>query len=332
MVAFLGCIYAEFLDGCSLKEIADGLMRDGILSPTGMEKWHPSTIKSILQNEKYKGDCHLQKTYLPDFLSPRRIKNDGIAQSWYVEDSHAAIISKDTFEMVQQEFRNRQSLRSSGETGCGKFSGKYPFSGMIVCGECGETYRRHQQYNKYKKYYIWVCKRHENIGADACKSKPIKETALEQAFIRALNRLIINKEEILGRLQTATASEISDSCTTEIVDIDTAIETLQDKMMELLTKKSRGELTEKEYEQASQDIGIKIDQQLMKKEELLAEQGKVQLASYRIEEIGKLLQTGQILNEFDRVIFKSLVKKMKVISNKEIEIEFECGIKVKESL
>lgn len=325
-------IYAEFLDGCSLKEIADGLMRDGILSPTGMEKWHPSTIKSILQNEKYKGDCHLQKTYLPDFLSPRRIKNDGIAQSWYVEDSHAAIISKDTFEMVQQEFRNRQSLRSSGETGCGKFSGKYPFSGMIVCGECGETYRRHQQYNKYKKYYIWVCKRHENIGADACKSKPIKETALEQAFIRALNRLIINKEEILDRLQTATASEISDSCATEIVDIDTAIETLQDEMMELLTKKSRGELTEKEYEQASQGIGIKIDQQLMKKEELLAEQGKVQLASYRIEEIGKLLQTGQILNEFDRVIFKSLVKKMKVISNKEIEIEFECGIKVKESL
>ncbi|MCM1224268.1 MAG: recombinase family protein, partial [Lachnospiraceae bacterium] len=151
-------IYSEFLDGYSLKEIADGLTRDGILTPAEKSVWHATTIRSILQNEKYKGDCHLQKTYAPDFLSAR-MKNEGQEVSYYVEDSHAAIISKEMFEMVQQEFRNRREMRSSGETGHGKFSGKYPFSGMIVCGECGETYRRHQQYNTTKKYYIWVCKR-----------------------------------------------------------------------------------------------------------------------------------------------------------------------------
>lgn len=118
-------IYGEFLDGYSLSEIANGLMRDGVLSPTGKTTWHPTTIKSILQNEKYKGDCHLQKTYLPDFLSPRRVKNEGQADSYYVEDSHAAIISKEMFEMVQQEFKKRNELRSSYQTGRGKYSGKY---------------------------------------------------------------------------------------------------------------------------------------------------------------------------------------------------------------
>ena len=325
-------IYAEFLDGKSLKEIAEGLERDGIASPSGRETWHPSTVKSILQNEKYKGDCHLQKTYLPDFLSPRRIKNEGFAQSWYVEDSHAAIISKETFDMVQQEFQNRQSLRSTGETGCGKFSGKYPFSGMIVCGECGETYRRHQQYNKYKKYYIWVCKRHENTGAEYCKSRPIKEEALEKAFVRALNELIGDKERILEKLQSATVSEITDSCATAINEVNAEIEKLQEQMMELLMKRNNGEITDKEYEQQSQQVGMKIDQLLMRKEEILSEQGKVQLASYRIEEVTKLLQTGKILEEFDRVMFKSLVRKITVLSNKEIEIEFECGITVRETL
>lgn len=325
-------IYAEFLDGKSLKEIAEGLERDGIASPSGRETWHPSTVKSILQNEKYKGDCHLQKTYLPDFLSPRRIKNEGFAQSWYVEDSHAAIISKETFDMVQQEFQNRQSLRSTGETGCGKFSGKYPFSGMIVCGECGETYRRHQQYNKYKKYYIWVCKRHENNGAEYCKSRPIKEEALEKAFVRALNELIGDKEQILEKLQSATVSEITDSCATAINEVNAEIEKLQEQMMELLMKRNNGEITDKEYEQQSQQVGMKIDQLLMRKEEILSEQGKVQLASYRIEEVTKLLQTGKILEEFDRVMFKSLVRKITVLSNKEIEIEFECGITVRETL
>lgn len=316
----------------SLKEIAEGLERDGIASPSGRETWHPSTVKSILQNEKYKGDCHLQKTYLPDFLSPRRIKNEGFAQSWYVEDSHAAIISKETFDMVQQEFQNRQSLRSTGETGCGKFSGKYPFSGMIVCDECGETYRRHQQYNKYKKYYIWVCKRHENNGAEYCKSRPIKEETLEKAFVRALNELIGDKERILEKLQSATVSEITDSCATAINEANAEIEKLQEQMMELLMKRNNGEITDKEYEQQSQQVGIKIDQLLMRKEEILSEQGKVQLASYRIEEVTKLLQTGKILEEFDRVMFKSLVRKITVLSNKEIEIEFECGITVRETL
>lgn len=92
--------------------------------------------------------------------------------------------------MVQQEFKKRTGLRSSNISGHGKYSGKYAFSGMIVCGECGETYRRHQQYNQYKKYYIWACKKHENIGAEYCKAKPIKEDAIEKAFVRAVNSLI----------------------------------------------------------------------------------------------------------------------------------------------
>ncbi len=53
---------------------------------------------------------------------------------------------------------------------------------------------------------------------------------------------------------------------------------------------------------------------------------------YRIEEVTKLLQTGKILEEFDRVMFKSLVRKITVLSNKEIEIEFEYGIPVRETL
>ena len=40
----------------------------------------------------------------------------------------------------------------------------------------------------------------------------------------------------------------------------------------------------------------------------------------------------EVLEEFDRVMFKSLVRKITVLSNKEIEIEFECGITVRETL
>lgn len=149
---------------------------------------------------------------------------------------------------------------------------------------------------------------------------------------RALNELIGDKEQILEKLQSATVSEITDSCATAINEVNAEIEKLQEQMMELLTKRNNGDISDKEYEQQSQQVGMKIDQLLMRKEEILSEQGKVQLASYRIEEVTKLLQTGKILEEFDRVMFKSLVRKITVLSNKEIEIEFECGITVRETL
>lgn len=325
-------IYAEFLDGYSLTEIANGLMRDKILSPSGQETWHPSTIKSILQNEKYKGDCHLQKTYLPDFLSLRRVKNEGFAESYYVEDSHAPIISKETFDMVQQEFANRNGLRCSKQSGRGKYSGKYAFSGMIICGECGETYRRHQQYNQYKKYYIWVCKRHENTGKDNCSAKPIKEETIEKAFVRTLNGLIENREEMLDKLTNAVVSEISDDCESEMTDIDKMIEIAQNGIMEKLKEMQDGIITAEEYERTTQMLMREIDGLTLQRAELLTEQSKVQLAEYRVDAVRNVLNNGKILEEFDKAIFKSLVKRMKVIGNGEIEIEFECGVKITETL
>lgn len=325
-------IYGEFLDGYSLQEIANGLMRDGIPSPSGKERWHPTTIKSILQNEKYMGDSHLQKTYLPDFLSPRRIKNEGQADSYYVEDSHAAIISKEMFGLVQQEFIGRTELRSSNRTGHGKYSGKYAFSGMIICGECGETYRRHQQYNAYKKYYIWVCKRHENTGKENCGAKPISEEALERAFVRALNGLMENREEILDELQSAVVTQMSDSCESEVAEVDTEIQNTQNRIVDLLMDKNSGRITEKEYERQTQLLKFHIDELNLKKEVMLNEQGKMQLAEYRADAVTDLLRTGKILDEFDKTIFKSLVRKIKVVGEKKVEIEFECGIKVTETL
>lgn len=45
-----------------------------IPTPGGREKWTASTVKSILTNEKYKGDALLQKSYTVDFLTKRKMR------------------------------------------------------------------------------------------------------------------------------------------------------------------------------------------------------------------------------------------------------------------
>jgi len=42
----------------------------------------------MLTNEKYKGDALLQKTYIVDFLTKKRINNEGRVPQYYVEESH----------------------------------------------------------------------------------------------------------------------------------------------------------------------------------------------------------------------------------------------------
>lgn len=58
-------IFKMYLLGIGCHRIAKALNEEGV--PTIAESsWHASTIKGMLTNEKYKGDFHIQKTYIPE--------------------------------------------------------------------------------------------------------------------------------------------------------------------------------------------------------------------------------------------------------------------------
>ncbi len=126
-------IYKLFLDGLTMHTIADELTKRGIKTPGGKDKWSQSTVKSILTNEKYKGDALLQKSYTVDFLTKKHKTNEGEVPQYYVEDNHEAIIEPQIFELVQAEI----SRRSKGKE---RYSGISIFSTKVQCAECGGWY------------------------------------------------------------------------------------------------------------------------------------------------------------------------------------------------
>ena len=113
-------IYREYLEGKSMDKIAAGLEADGILTGAGKAKWHTSTINKILRNEKYMGDALLQKTYTTDFLTKKRIKNNGTVPQYYVEGNHEAIIPKDIFLLVQEELLQQIVIQAINQVICQK--------------------------------------------------------------------------------------------------------------------------------------------------------------------------------------------------------------------
>ena len=70
-------IFDLYLQGYGTLAIAKMLNEDGIPRKHGYEKWLPSSINYVLNNERYMGDALLQKSYTTETLPFRKMKNDG---------------------------------------------------------------------------------------------------------------------------------------------------------------------------------------------------------------------------------------------------------------
>ena len=62
------------------------------------------------------GDALLRKTYTVDFMTKKKVINNGIVPQYYVEDDHEAIIPKELFFRVQEEIMRRSSMCKSAVT------------------------------------------------------------------------------------------------------------------------------------------------------------------------------------------------------------------------
>ena len=184
-------IYREYLEGLSMKKIAEGLEQDGILTGAGKTKWYDSTINKILQNEKYMGDALLQKTVTTDFLTKKRVRNTGTLPQYYVEDDHKTIIPKEIFMQVQAELVRRRKVHTGPNGQKRIYSGNNCFSQMVVCGECGELYRRVHWNNHWR----CSCSRLEpSRAAMNCTSRTVKEDLLQEVTVKELIRKANSKQ------------------------------------------------------------------------------------------------------------------------------------------
>lgn len=174
-------IYSLYLDGASMPSIVKTLNSEDIKSPNG-GKWGESAIARVLSNEKYCGDCLLQKNYLANGV---QVENRGEKDQYFVENHHNPIVSKEIWNLVQQEREKRRNNKLYG----GKIS-PYPFTKLIICGHCGKYYRHKVNKSLYSKdFEVWMCP----SGKDNCPAVRIKDTELKAKFVSAFNEFVTNK-------------------------------------------------------------------------------------------------------------------------------------------
>ena len=94
-------IFLMYLCGYSCMEIAGEMTRLKRVTKLGNEVWSEGSIHGILRNERYCGDVLARKTFTPNYLDHKSIKNNNDRPQYYVEDHHEAIVSRDMFLKVQ---------------------------------------------------------------------------------------------------------------------------------------------------------------------------------------------------------------------------------------
>lgn len=98
----------------------------------------------------------LQKEYITDPITKHRKKNQGELTKYYVENTHEAIIDKETFDYVQQEMARRREL---GPLANKALNASY-FTGKIKCDICGKSFVHCIRHDRGGSE-VWECQSHK---------------------------------------------------------------------------------------------------------------------------------------------------------------------------
>ena len=307
-------IFRRYIEGAGGSVIAQELQNLGYKTKRGSTTWAETTVIGIIKNEKYKGDILMGKTFTLDPISKRRLDNFGEEDQFYIRDHHEPIISEEVFEKAQEILRRRakpRRLNSDGKRE--KFSRKYAFSCMLECGFCGGTLTRRSwhsgsQYNKV----IWQCVTSTKKGKKFCPdSKGIAEETIERAFVESYRLLCQNNKDVLDELIARTEETLSENnAGKQLVKIEKDIRTLEAKRAKLVDMRLEEVLDKETYESKYLDLTGQIEQLQAQHRDLQEAAETENTMKKRIAEFRKTLEQNNVLEEFDRYIFESIVEKV----------------------
>lgn len=185
-------MFEMYAAGMSYKQIAQWLDDNGFTTVKG-GNFKSTSIKTILENEKYCGTYFWNKRASKDFRGMRNSHQQ--KEDYYqVHGAIEPIVSEELFDKVQERLHdNKNRIRN--------YNGKnyYPLNGKVFCGKCGKKLSGHVQYSRTSKNNVPV--KQYRFSCPAVKT--VNEKYLDDMVINGLRACIFspeNYEELVDKL------------------------------------------------------------------------------------------------------------------------------------
>ena len=303
--------------------IAKELTGRKLPTPGGKAVWSQSTVRSILTNEKYKGDALLQKEFTVDFLQKKTKKNEGEVPQYYVEGNHEAIIDPATFDYVQAEMARRMKDKH-------RYSGVSMFSSKIKCGECGCWYgsKVWHSTDKYRRV-IYQCN-HKYKGGKPCGTPHVTEEQVKDAFVRAVNILLSEKDE-LGANVRAVIAVLCGSAELEKrqAELKEELEVVVGLVERCVAENARTALDQDEYSERYNGLVSRYEAVKAQFDEVTQAIADKADRKKLLEQFLHTVETQEPVTEFDERLWSSLVDFVTVNSEKDICVTFKDETEIK---
>lgn len=265
-------IFEKFIGGKSIIGIAKELNEMGLPNPSTYKKlkgfnyrhpvgasndglWPDTSVRMILRNRMYTGDMVQGKNTTVSYKIKqcRAIpKEDWII----VENTHEAIIDRETFEKAQSLFN--RNIRSTPET-----KHVHLFAGLVRCSDCKRIMNKKTNHHPYGTYRYFRCATARKMQKTACTNHSIRIDKMEQAvlvFLQTTIRTAVEFNEILEKINSSSARK------TESTHLQKTLKTQQNErtkcmraMADLYPDWKSGIITQEEYMTIKATLKEKID-------------------------------------------------------------------------
>jgi DNA invertase Pin-like site-specific DNA recombinase len=327
-------VFTMKIGGYSAARIADSLNELGVLSPMEYKKdrglphpkgnycdkdgakWSAHTVIRILNDETYAGTLIQGKSGTPNYkLKELRRKPE---YEWHRrENAHPAIVRKADFELVQRLMQLDTRTSPNGDS-------VYVFSGLLICGCCGNRMIRKSAPGNGKRYYNFWCPTTKKGGCT--HSVMMKEDELTVCVldsVKAHIRNVASLETLLSNLDSETIGrELAAKLTEQVDENERRLDKIRDFKAGLFENMIGGNLSKEEHKALKAKYTADADILAAANERLRREIDDA--LSCKHERLAWLEHFKQFANldVIDRKTAAILIKCIKIVGKREIEIEF----------
>lgn len=313
-------IFDLYLQGVGKQRIATLLNAEEVHSRHGTDRWCPSTIDYILNNERYMGDALLQKRYTTETLPFKRMKNGGEQPQYYVENSNPPIVSREIYQKVQEFQKLKQRYAHKRQL--------TPLAKVMRCSECGHTLRR-QTVNGTA---YWLCS-YQAVGRSNCQSHRVQEEMIYAAFSQMLEKLIEYRKPLIGVLIKQMEMMLSKTGvnTDRIHRLDKEIADLATQNLVITQLHTKGILNAAEFSTQSAEINGQISGLRIERRKRLSESNGDETLD-ELKTLDSTLAECELQDGFNEELFEQIVKSITVENSAELTFHLIGDIALTETI
>ena len=214
--------------------------------------WSERTVLDILLNQMYIGNMVQGKQKVISYKVHDRINLK--EKDWYiVQNTHEAIIDKETFEKAQK-------LHQRDTRVCPNKRKVYTFSGLLRCADCKKAMTR----KSAKNIVYYSCSTYSRKLKKACTKHTIREDVLEKAVLIAIQKqiaLVDNLTQIIDEINNAPVIHRESKRINKLLDLkQKELDKLNSLIDNLYMDWRTNEITKTEYKRIKSKFEVQVEQ------------------------------------------------------------------------